>query len=141
VHHKDKYLEYFAKVPMFQALPKKDLAALGKLAERIDVDEGTVLIKEGATGKEFFVIEEGRASVKRGTKKVATLGAGGFFGELALLDGAPRDATVVAASPMTVVVLGQREFYGLLEQVPGLALKIMKGMAQRLRQSDTKQVN
>ncbi|MCA1839892.1 MAG: Crp/Fnr family transcriptional regulator [Actinomycetota bacterium] len=141
MHNKDRYLEYFAKVPMFQALPKKDLAAVGKMAERVDVPGGTVLIKEGATGKEFFVVEKGTAVVKRGTKKLASLGAGGFFGELALLDGAPRDATVIAETDMTLVVLGQREFYGLLEQIPGLALKIMKGMAQRLRQADTKQVN
>lgn len=135
---KGDYLDFFAQVPMFQALSKKDLAHVGRLAERLDIEDGRVLVKQGAPGHEFFIIEEGSAKVVRHNRKVATLGAGDFFGELALLDGAPRDATVTAESDMKVIVLGRREFLGLLDEVPGVSLKVMKGMAQRLREADSK---
>jgi len=133
---KRNYLDHLAKVDIFQALFKKELALLGRLAETLDIDQGYPLVREGTTGREFFVISEGKASVKRGNRKIATLGPGDFFGELALLDGHPRNATVVAETAMTVVVLGQREFLGALHDAPTLALKLLKGMARRLRQAD-----
>ncbi len=77
-------------------------------------------MSEGSTGSEFFVIIDGDATVSRRGRKVATLGPGDAFGELALLDKAPRNATVTAQTPMEVVVLGQREFGGLIDEVPGL---------------------
>ena len=86
------------------------------------------------------MIIDGTATVTRHGRKVATLGPGGAFGELALLDKAPRNATVTAATPMEIVVLGQREFGGLIDEVPGFARKLLAGMAQRLRDSDAKSV-
>jgi CRP-like cAMP-binding protein len=86
------------------------------------------------------VIIEGTATVSRHGRKVATLGPGDAFGELALLDKAPRNATVTAATPMELVVLGQREFGGLIDEVPGFARKLLAGMARRLRDSDAKSV-
>jgi CRP/FNR family transcriptional regulator, cyclic AMP receptor protein len=78
--------------------------------------------------------------VTRKGRKVATLGPGTAFGELALLDRAPRNATVVAETPMELVVLGQREFAGILDEVPGFARKLLAGLAHRLRESDAKSV-
>ncbi len=138
---KKQYLDHLSKVDIFQALTKKELGLLGKLAETIDIDKGYPLVREGTTGREFFVIAEGKAAVKRGTRKVATLGPGDFFGELALLDGHPRNASVVAETPMTVVVLGQREFLGALHDAPTLAMKLLKGMARRLREADSQTPN
>lgn len=135
---KKSYLDHLAKVDIFQALSKKELGLLGRLAETVDIDAGYPLVREGATGREFFVISQGTATVKRGNKKVASLGPGDFFGELALLDGHPRNASVIADGPMTVVVLGQREFLGALHDAPTLALKLLKGMARRLRDADQK---
>lgn len=137
---KDSYLDYLAKVPLFEAFSKKDLGHLARLAETVDVSEGKELIKEGATGREFFVIAEGKASVLRKGRKVATLGPGAHFGELSLLDGCPRNSTVRAETDMRVVVLGQREFLGLLDQVPTMDIKLMKAMARRLREADEKAV-
>ena len=90
-------------------------------------------MSEGAAGAEFFVILEGTAKVTRHGQEVATLGPGDFFGDLALLDRAPRNATITAETPMELVVLGQREFAGLIDEVPGFAHKLLAGLARRLR--------
>jgi CRP/FNR family cyclic AMP-dependent transcriptional regulator len=137
---RDAFLDHLAQVPLFSALSRKELALVARRAEDVKVEPGRVLVSEGSTGSEFFVIIDGSADVSRRGRKVATLGPGGAFGELALLDKAPRNATVTARTPMEVVVLGQREFGGLIDEVPGFARKLLAGMARRLRDSDAKSV-
>lgn len=134
------YLDHLASVPLFSSCAKKDLRLIARRAENVRVAKGRELVKEGQPGHEFFVIVDGKASVYRKGKKVATLGPGDFFGELALLDRAPRNATVKADSDMELFVLGQREFSGLLDEVPTLAHKLLKGLARRLREQDAKSV-
>ncbi|MSO38335.1 MAG: cyclic nucleotide-binding domain-containing protein [Acidimicrobiia bacterium] len=136
----DAFLNHLAAVPMFSALSRKELVLLGKRAEDLEVDPGRVLVTEGATGSEFFVIVSGTAKVTRRGRKVATVGPGDAFGELALLVPAPRNATVVAVTQMEVLVIGQREFRALLEEAPGFSRKLLTGMATRLRAADTKSV-
>jgi CRP-like cAMP-binding protein len=99
-----------------------------------------VLTPEGELGDGFFVIIEGRAAVTREGRPVATLKSGGYFGELALLDPAPRDATVVAETPMVVGVLGARVFRAVVRDVPALTDKLLRGMARRLREMDLRRV-
>ena len=137
---RDAFLDHLAQVPLFSALSRKELALVARRAEDVTVDQGRVLVSEGATGSEFFVIIDGKASVGKKGRKVATLGPGDAFGELALLDKAPRNATVTAETPLEVVVLGQREFGGLIDEVPGFARKLLAGMARRLREADAKSV-
>jgi CRP/FNR family transcriptional regulator, cyclic AMP receptor protein len=84
------------------------------------------------------VIIEGTATVRRNGRKVATFGPGDHFGELALLDGGPRTATVTADTPLKLLVIGQREFSGVLDEVPGLAQKVMLSLAQTIRSLDQK---
>ena len=86
------------------------------------------------------MIIEGTARVTRQGRKIATIGPGQAFGELALLDKAPRNASVVADTDMELVVLGQREFAGIIDDVPGFARKLLAGMAHRLRESDARSV-
>lgn len=138
---RDAYLKHLASVPLFAACSKKELGLVARRAEHLQVDARRVLTTEGATGREFFVILDGKARVTRGGKRVATLGPGDYFGELALLDRSPRNATVIADTPMEVVILGQREFSGLLDEVPGLGHKLLAGMARRLRDADAKRVH
>ena len=133
---RDAYAEHLGTVPLFSACTKKDLALVAKRSEELTVEPGKVLVREGAAGAEFFVIVEGTAEVSRHGQKVAELGPGAFFGDLALLDRAPRNATVTAVTPMEVIVLGQREFSGLIDEVPGFAHKLLAGLAHRLRQYD-----
>lgn len=137
---RDAFLDHLAEVPLFSALSKKDLQLVARNAEDVKVDAGKVLVSEGAAGTEFFVIVDGKARVTRRGKKIAELGPGGFFGDLALLDRAPRNATVVAETPMEVLVLGQREFAALIDEVPGFAHKLLAGLARRLREADAKSV-
>ena len=93
-------------------------------------------MEEGRIGMEFFIIVSGTAAVTRNGKKVATLGPGAHFGELALLDRRPRSASVVSETDMDVLVLSQRQFNGLLESVPTIARKMLAAMANRLREAD-----
>ena len=135
---KDLKLDHLARVPLFSALSKKELQTIGRASDEIEVEEGKVLCEEGKPGHEFFLILDGEAAVKRGKRTIATLAAGRYFGELSLLDRGPRSATVVADSPMTLLVLGQREFSGILDQLPGVSRKLLCSMAERLRDADTK---
>jgi CRP/FNR family cyclic AMP-dependent transcriptional regulator len=136
----DAFLDHLAEVPLFSALSRKELALVARRAEDVKVEPGKVLVTEGSTGSEFFVIIDGNAKVSRRGRKVATLGPGAAFGELALLDKAPRNATVTAETPMELVVLGQREFGGIVDEVPGFARKLLAGMARRLRDADAHSV-
>ena len=137
---RDAFLDHLAQVPLFSALSRKELQLVARRAEDVKVDAGRILVSEGSTGSEFFVIIDGNASVSRHGRKVASLGPGDAFGELALLDKAPRNATVTAETPMELVVLGQREFGGVLDEVPGVARKLLTGMARRLREADNHSV-
>ena len=113
----DAFVQHLAEVPLFSACSKKELQAVAKRAEDVRVDAGKVLVSEGSAGAEFFVILDGQAKVTRHGQEVATLGPAQFFGDLALLDRAPRNATVTATTPMELVVLGQREFAALIDEI------------------------
>jgi CRP-like cAMP-binding protein len=138
LRRKDEYLTHLAKVPLFSACSKKELQTIARASDDIEVPKGKVLVEEGKPGHEFFLILDGTASVKRGKKEIAKLSKGQYFGELALLDRGPRSASVVASSDLDVLVLGQREFAGVIDEVPSLAHKLLTSMAQRLREADAK---
>jgi CRP-like cAMP-binding protein len=131
-----KHLDHLAEIPMFSALNKRDLQRVAKATNELSVDTGTVLIDQGDMGREAFVVLEGTATEKRNGRKVGTLGPGDAVGELSLLDHGPRTATVTADTPMSVLVLSAREFSGVIEEVPGLAQKLLGQLAARVRELD-----
>ena len=135
------FIAHLSEVPLFSALSRKELNLVAKRAEDIEVPAGKVLCSEGEMGNQYFVILSGTARVSRRGRKVATLGPGRGFGELSLLDKHPRNATVVAETPMEVVVLGQREFAGLIDDVPGFARKLLAALAGRLREQDASSIH
>jgi CRP/FNR family cyclic AMP-dependent transcriptional regulator len=137
---RDAFIEHLSKVPLFAALSQKELGLVSKRAEDVTVPAGKVLCSEGEMGHEYFVILEGTAKVTRHGRKIATIGVGDGFGELSLLARSPRNATVVAETPMEVVVLGQREFAGLIDDVPGFARKLLSSLAERVRDADARSV-
>jgi CRP-like cAMP-binding protein len=137
---KDTKLDHLAQVRLFSALSKKELTQIGRASDEVTVSAGKVVVEEGATGHEFFLILEGKATVKRNGRKINSLGPSQYFGELALLVRQPRNATIVADTDMRLLVLGQREFSGLLDEVRGLAHKLLSTMAQRLVEADAKAV-
>ena len=112
---------------------------VAKSAEHLTVPPGKVIVTEGAAGSEFFVILDGRARVERHGREITTLRAGGFFGDLALLDRAPRNASVIADSDLEVAKLGQRDFDALLDH-PGFSKKLLAGLARRLREQDARSI-
>src|SRR3954447_3891923 len=134
---RDAKIERLSHVPMFSACSKKDLETLARLADEMSVDADHEIIREGESGREFYVVVDGKATIKRNGREVGTLGPGDYFGELALLDGQKRDATVVATAPTELLVIGVREFVTLLEDVPQLTRKILGGMARRLHELDS----
>jgi CRP-like cAMP-binding protein len=136
----NRQAEYLSTVPLFSALSKSDLRSVVKASDDLDVFAGRELVTEGQPGREFFLILEGTATVRRRGRKVATLGPGQFFGELSLLDRGARSATVEAATNLRLLVLDRQAFMGLLESVPGFAAKLLVGMAQRLREADNRAI-
>src|SRR3954469_928898 len=95
---RDLYLDKLAQVPMFQACAKKDLVAIGRVGDPLHFRTGDVLVKQGSPGREFFIVIDGKLTVARDGVSVAALGPGDYFGELALLEPAPRNASVTAAT-------------------------------------------
>ena len=123
-------------VPLFEALNDRELELLSRRVRRLHAEPGDILVLEGQRGREFFVILSGQAAVMHDDDTVATLRTGDWFGELALLANAPRNATVAALTPMELFVLGDSEFSALLRELPQLARKLLAGMARRVRQAD-----
>ncbi len=121
-----------AKIPLFQNLSAKQLAAVDGLVTTIDVASGRELIRQGEVGREFILVVEGEAEVRRGDVLVATRGPGTFFGEIALLLDRPRNASVVATTDMTIEVIDRKDFRRLLEQYPDLHAPLLEATAQRL---------
>ena len=130
-----------SKIWLFSTSSAKDLRTIRKALEEITVPPGRLLCEQGTIGQEFFLIIDGQSSVKRNNRKVATLGPGQYFGELALLDRRPRSASVTSDTDMTLLVLGQRQFNGILDSVPPLSRKLLSAMATRLREADDKAYN
>jgi CRP/FNR family cyclic AMP-dependent transcriptional regulator len=133
----DSFVDTLASVPLFSACSKKELAMVAKSAEHVTMAPGKVVVNEGAAGTEFFVILNGQARVERHGRQVNTLGPGAFFGDLALLDRAPRNASVIADSELEVAKIGQRAFDALLDH-PGFSKKLLAGLARRLREQDAR---
>lgn len=127
-----------SEIWLFSNCSRGQLRIIGRLVDELDVKEGSLLVEQGALGHEFFFILEGTAVVSRNGRKVATLGPGKYFGELALLDRQPRSASVIAETPMRLLVLEQRAFNGLLEEAPAIGRKLLAAMAERIRESDSR---
>jgi CRP-like cAMP-binding protein len=125
-----------AKIPLFKNLSAKQLAAVDKLVTTIDVAEGRELIRQGELGREFVVVVDGEAEVRRDGEVIAVRGPGSFFGEMALLLERPRNASVVARTDMTIDVIDRQDFRRLLEEFPDLHAPLLEATAQRLAELD-----
>jgi CRP/FNR family transcriptional regulator len=129
---------YLGQVPMFQACSEEELSAIAYLATPTALDAGTEIVREGDTGNDFFVLMMGTATVARHGHEVGKLEPGNFFGELALFDPAPRNATITADVPVTMAVMERDRFQAVLESVPALRDALLKGMARRLHEVDAR---
>jgi CRP-like cAMP-binding protein len=129
---RDSKIALLKTVPLFERLSAKDLAAIASIADEVELKEGKELTREGERGREFFVLLDGEAEVRRKGRKVNTLGRGDFLGEIALLTHSPRTATVTAVSPIRAIVITGPDFRSLLRRSPQLQIKVLEALAQRL---------
>jgi len=127
-------LESLKNVPLFSACSKKELEKVAKVADEITMTAGTMIVDQGQTGREAFVIMSGDITIKRSGRKIATLGAGDVVGELSLLDHGPRTASAICATDCTLLVIDQRRFLGVLDDVPAISHKLMGVLASRIRE-------
>ncbi|MFO7549575.1 MAG: cyclic nucleotide-binding domain-containing protein [Acidimicrobiia bacterium] len=124
------------QVPLFAGLSKRQLKAIAGVVEVIDVPARTTLATEGEMGREMFVVVAGGARVVRGGRKVAELGPGEVFGELALIDGMPRTASVTTTAETMLFVIPGRAFKPLVLGDAKLATALLTTLAGRLREAD-----
>jgi CRP-like cAMP-binding protein len=121
-----------SRVPLFARCTKGQLTEIAQLADELDLPAGKTLTREGAPGREFFVILEGSAEVRRSGQLIASMRSGDFFGEIALVTDVPRTATVETTSPVRVLVLPSREFRQLLRTSPDIQGRVLQAVAERL---------
>lgn len=122
-----------ARLELFHDCSPAELRAVDSLVTEVRVPAGRVLMEEGTRGLDFLVVVEGTATVTRAGRHVGEVGAGSFLGELALLDDAPRTATVTAATPMRVYALNPFEFRGLLDAAPSVRARVLDTARRRTR--------
>jgi CRP-like cAMP-binding protein len=132
----DSKIDHLADVGLFKSCTRSELKELAKISTQTEIPAGHAFCREGEAGREFFVVIDGEAKVTIGGDDVATVGPGGFVGEMALLDGGPRVATVTALTPMRLLVLSRAEFVELLAHVPSASRRILEGLGARLRAAD-----
>jgi CRP/FNR family transcriptional regulator, cyclic AMP receptor protein len=136
MHRMSEIDRYLTEIPLFSACSKRELQTVSGLTTALTIPAGKVVTSEGQPGREFVVILEGKATVSISGTEIATLGRGDFFGEIALLDGGPRTATVIANTDLVARVISHAEFSQMLEDVPTMARKLLVGVAARLRDAD-----
>ena len=118
-------------LPLFSELSDQEREQVARWADEVDVPAQKHLIDQGQFGYEFFVIEAGKAEVKRGEESIAQLGPGDFFGEIALLEADRRTASVIATEPMTAIVMTRQQFISMEESMPSVAARIKQAIEDR----------
>jgi CRP/FNR family transcriptional regulator, cyclic AMP receptor protein len=129
---KDGKIELIKKVPLFSKLKKKELEAVAHIADELDLPAGKVMATEGDRGREFFVLLEGEAEVKKGDRKINTMKEGDFFGEIALVTKMPRTASVTATSDVRVLVVNEPDFAALIKRSPEVGRGVAEALAERI---------
>jgi CRP/FNR family transcriptional regulator, cyclic AMP receptor protein len=129
---KNEKVELLKRIPLFAGCTKAELIEIALSADEREAPEGDRLTEEGQRGGEFFILVEGAVAVRRGGRKLADLGPGDWFGEIAILTYKPRTATVTATSPVRLLVISDRTFRRVVETMPRIALKVLRNVAERL---------
>jgi CRP-like cAMP-binding protein len=133
---KKAYLDHLRNVPLFAGCTRKELERIARSGDEVKMTAGTLLVDQGQTGVEAFVVLEGAVTVKRNNRKMTTLGPGAIVGELSLLDHGPRTATAICDTDCSLFVISQRHFLAVLDDVPTIAHKLLAVLAGRIRELD-----
>jgi CRP/FNR family transcriptional regulator len=137
----DEKLKLLKTVPLFALCDERSVERLGMLVEEVDVPAGRVLFSQGDTAQELFIIVSGQVRVERDGAVLANRGPGEFFGEIALVAEGPRTATAVCVTDCRLLVLAHRDFHSLMDEFPGLKMRVLETLAKRIRRLDTTAVH
>jgi CRP/FNR family transcriptional regulator, cyclic AMP receptor protein len=129
---KDRKRDLIKSIPLFSHCTKKELDALTTQFDEVTVPSGKALTKQGEPGREFVVLVDGTAEVTQNGNRVNLLGAGDFLGEIALISGGPRTATVTATSDVDLLVLTARSFARVTKEIPSVQASVLKALSERL---------
>jgi CRP/FNR family transcriptional regulator, cyclic AMP receptor protein len=129
----DDKIERLEEVGLLAGCSRRQLRAIARISEVIEVAEGTVLARNGQPGDQFFLILDGSARVEVTSRKRSRLEPGQYFGEMSLLDGGPRSATVVADTPLRLLVIKRRDFATLLREAPEVTQSLLATLSRRVR--------
>jgi CRP/FNR family transcriptional regulator, cyclic AMP receptor protein len=129
---------HFSSVPLFEECSKRELKLLAKSAVVEARAAGATLVTEGQPGSNAFVILQGKCRVTRNGRRVGEVKAGGIVGELSMLNRAPRNATVIAETPLEVAILARRDFVALLDKSPSIQRKLLTSLAARVQELDAR---
>lgn len=128
----DSKLEALKSVPLFAGLSTRDLAAIKRIADEIDLPAGKDLIREDEPGRQFMILLEGEAVVRRRGRKINVIGPGDFLGEIALLSSRLTTATVTTSTPVRLVVITRPDFSRLLRDSSRIQLRVLSALAERV---------
>ncbi|GAB4281652.1 MAG: hypothetical protein Kow0056_17230 [Coriobacteriia bacterium] len=128
--------EFLARVPLFSQCAPDELAAIAELAQEQSFEPGQIIVTQGTPGQAFYIVLSGRVEILRDGRSLGAYGPGDFFGEMSLLDNAPRSATIRALEPTTCVMLSSWDFKALLERNPSIAIRLLEVLSRRLRVAD-----
>lgn len=129
----DAKLDLLHTIPLFSRLRGSDLEMLGQMTDEIDIPAGKVLMREGESGTEMFVIADGHVRVEHDGRTIAELGPGDWLGEMAILSEGTRTATATATEPTRAFVVAHREFHSLMDRLPSVRTSVLDCVAERIR--------
>jgi CRP-like cAMP-binding protein len=130
---RDEKLDLLQRIPIFSGFDRRRMERLGMLADEVMVPAGKVLMRQGDSGSDMMVVVRGSVAVERDGNRLNTLSAGDFFGEIALVDGGPRTATVTTQEPTTLLVITHRDFHAMMDEFPEVAEQVLNALANRVR--------
>jgi CRP-like cAMP-binding protein len=128
--------EFLARVPIFANCTPEEISAITAVAQMSGFQTGQIIVTQGTPGQAFYLIIEGRVEIIRDGQSLGSFGPGDFFGEMSLLDQAPRSATIKAIEPTNCLMLSSWDFKALLESHPSIAVKLLEVLSRRLRVAD-----
>ena len=133
---RDEKLDLLHRIPLFGGCDRRGLERLGQLSDEVDVPAGKVLMRQGESGSDMMVLISGSVAIERDGARVNTLGAGDFFGEIALVDGGPRTATVTTDEPSRLLVITRHDFRAMMEEFPEVEAQVLSAVAHRIRRHE-----
>ena len=128
--------EFLAGVPLFSSCTPEEIEAIAQSAQEESFDAGQIIVTQGMPGQAFYLVTSGRVEIVRDGRSLGAFGVGDFFGEMSLLDNAPRSATIRAIEPTTCIMLSSWDFKSLLEKNPSIAVRLLEVLSRRLRVAD-----